>query len=121
MTEDRACKECSRQLLGRADQVFCSSDCRSAFHNKKKRAAQTYMKTINAILRKNRTILFRLNPNGKAKVTKSQLQKAGFDFNYYTNVYTTKKGHAYYFCYEQGYLPIEHDYYALVVRQDYVE
>jgi len=47
--------------------------------------------------------------------------KRGFNFHYYTNVYTTKSGASYFFCYEQGYLRIENDKYMLVHKQDYVK
>ncbi len=78
------------------------------------------MRRVNRILRKNRKILLELNPNGKSKVHKNQLLEKGFNFHYFTNVYKTKKGHVYYFCYEQGYLPLDDYYFTLVVKQDYV-
>jgi hypothetical protein len=49
------------------------------------------------------------------------LLQRGFNFSYFTNIYTTKGGNTYFFCYEHGYLQLDHDYYALVVRQQYVE
>ncbi|WP_236975636.1 hypothetical protein [Membranihabitans maritimus] len=78
------------------------------------------MRKVNRILRKNRRVLAELNPSGKTKVHKRQLQQKKFDFSYFTNVYRTKNGNVYYFCYDQGYLPLEKDFYALVERQDYV-
>ncbi len=45
----------------------------------------------------------------------------GFNFNYYTNIFSTKSGNCYYFCYDQGYLAIDDEYYALVHRMDYVK
>ena len=39
----------------------------------------------------------------------------------FTNLYQTKNGHTYYFCYDQGYLPLEHDYFALVKRKEYID
>lgn len=79
------------------------------------------MRNVNNILRKNRRILEKYNPDGKSKVHKSKLRDAGFKFSYFTNMYQTKSGKTYYFCYEHGYLPIENGWYALVVRQEYVE
>jgi len=40
----------------------------------------------------------------------------GFSFEYFTSIYTTKAGTVYYFVYDQGYLPLEGDFYALVKR-----
>jgi len=44
----------------------------------------------------------------------------GFNFNYFTNIYETKTGNRYHFCYDQGYLELDDGMYALVVRQKYV-
>lgn len=44
----------------------------------------------------------------------------GMNFDFYTNVYKTKAGKTYFFCYDQGYIPLEDDFYALVVKEDYV-
>jgi hypothetical protein len=62
-----------------------------------------------------------LNPNGKSRTTKTILLKKGFDFNYVTSYYTTKAGKTYYFVYDQGYLPLEKEEYALVVKLDSLE
>ena len=45
----------------------------------------------------------------------------GFKFSYFTNIYKTKAGKEYYFVYDQGYLELEDNYYALVIRKSYVE
>lgn len=58
-----------------------------------------------------------LNPFGKTKVPKKKLVDKGFNFNYFTSIYRTKTGNTYYFCYEQGYLPLEDDFYALVKNE----
>ena len=42
----------------------------------------------------------------------------GFNFSFYTNVYTTKKGTNYYYIYEYGYLPIDNDYFFLVKKKE---
>lgn len=55
-----------------------------------------------------------LNPLGKRKVYKTKLIDKGFDFDYFTNIYQTRSGNIYYFCYEFGYLPLKNNYYSLV-------
>ncbi len=62
-------------------------------------------------------ILEALNPNQKTKSTRDKLIAKGFDFNYFTSIYTTKTGTIYYFVYDQGYLPLENNYYAIVKRE----
>ena len=120
-TATRNCPECGEIILGRADKKFCSDQCRNTFNNRDKQDANNYIRNVNNILRKNRRILAGLNPQGKAKASRNKLVEKGFNFDYYTNSYTTKTGKTYYYCYEFGYLPIEDDYYFLVMKQDYVD
>jgi len=79
------------------------------------------MRNVNNTIRKNRRILAKLNPKGKAKVHRKTLLEKGFKFNYLTSIYTTKAGKMYLFCYEQGFIELDNGYYALVEKQDYVE
>jgi len=116
----RNCLECGDLFDGRIDKKFCSDQCRNTFNNRNNKDAINLVRNINNILRKNRRILEELNPNGKAKVSKANLLDMGFNFHYFTNIYTTKNGKDYYFCYEQGYLPIEDDYFMLVKKEEYV-
>ncbi len=117
----KTCLECGDNMYGRADKKFCSDQCRNSYNNKLNSDTNNYVRNINNTLRKNRRILAELNPKGTTKVSKDQLLLAGFNFNYYTNTYTTKQGKTYFFCYEQGYLPLEEGLYALVIKQDYVK
>ncbi len=119
--EKRECKECGQTLSGRKDQKFCSDYCRNTFNNRLNEDATKYMRRINNILRKNRRILIKLNPEGKKTVDGITLAEEGFNFHYYTNVYKTKTGSQYFFCYEQGYLKLDSDKYMLVQKQDYVK
>ena len=61
-----------------------------------------------------------LNPEEKTTVNRDKLAEKGFNFNYFTNTYTTRSGKTYYFCYEQGYLPLDGEKFALVLRKEYV-
>jgi hypothetical protein len=118
--EERKCQECGIQLNGRRDQKFCSDYCRNTFNNRLNEDSNKYIRRINNILRKNRRILSTLNPNGKKTVDGITLAEEGFNFHYYTNMYTTKQGAKYVFCYDQGYLKLDNDRYMLVHKQDYV-
>ena len=119
--ETRNCQECGMKLSGRKDQKFCSDYCRNTHNNRLNEDATKYVRRINNILRKNRRILTHLNPKGKKTVDGITLAEEGFNFHYYTNIYTTKTGSQYFFCYEQGYLKLDDDRYMLVVKQDYVK
>lgn len=118
---EKTCPVCGDKFTGRIDKKFCSDQCRNTFNNSQNRDETNYMRNVNGMLRRNRKILSELNPGGKAKTTKQKLLESGFNFNYFTNIYTTKTGKQYFFCYEQGYLTIENDMYALVIKEDYVE
>jgi hypothetical protein len=115
-----SCLECNEPFKGRIDKKFCSDACRNTYNNKFNKDTTNLMRKINRVLRKNRLILSKLNPKGKSKTTKKTLIQNGFDFNYHTNTYITKNGKTYFFCYEQGYLILDNDFYALVVKQEYV-
>lgn len=121
MSETKICLDCGQLLIGRSDKKFCDDTCRSNYHNKLDRNSRNLVRNINYTLRKNRRVLAELNLDGKAKTTKEQLMKRGFDFNYHTSIYKTKNGKTYYFVYEQGYLPLENDWYALVIKQEYIK
>ena len=118
--EKRHCLECKTEIYGRSDKKFCSDYCRNEQHNKVNRDATNYMRKVNNVLRKNRRILEKFNPNGKSKVKESTLMEEGYNFAYHTNVYNTKKGGKYYFCYDQGYLDLGNEWFALVVKKEYV-
>lgn len=117
MSAQRLCKECSTELLGRADQQYCSDACRNAWHNRQKAGSNGYVRKVTGILKKNRNIIAQLNPEGSSSNTRKVLERQGFNFDFYTNTYTTKKGDVYYFCYEYGYLPRGEKYITLVKRE----
>lgn len=112
----KACPECGEKIVGRIDKKFCSDYCRNAYNNKMNKDSTNLVRNVNNLLRKNYRILQELNPTDKTKTTKSKLLAKGFNFENFTSIYTTKSGTVYYFVYDQGYLPLEGDYYALVKR-----
>lgn len=112
--------DCGQEIKGRADKKFCSDQCRNNYNNQLNSDSNNYVRNVNHILRKNRRILTLLNPTNKIKIHKVKLTEKGFNFNYFTNTYTTQKGQTYYFCYDEGYLPLENNYFALVKRKEYV-
>jgi hypothetical protein len=119
VTEPKICAECGSKMTGRVDKKFCSDQCRVSFNNRLNSNETNYVRNVSNILRKNRRILTELNITGKSRVSGSKLKEKGFDFQYFTNLYKTKDGATYFYCYEQGYLPIENDFYLLVVKHDF--
>ena len=113
----KKCPECGTTVIGRIDKKFCSDYCRNTFNNKINKESKNLIRNINNRLRKNHRLLCDLNTSGKTKVTRRKLLDGNFDFNHYTSTYTTKAGSIYYYVYDQGYLPLENDYY-LLIRKD---
>lgn len=116
MSKKRTCLECGELVLGRIDKKFCNDACRNSYNNRINKDSRNLIRNVNNRLRKNYRILESLNPRQKSKASRSKLIELGFDFNYLTSIYTTKAGKIYYFVYDQGYLPLENDYFALVKR-----
>jgi len=114
---DNYCLDCGTRLMGRADKKFCNDQCRNNYHNKENREDSVFVRNINTILRRNRNVLKKLNPTGKSKVKKQELETHSFNFKYFTNLYKTKDGRIYYFVYEHGYIDLGGDYFALVVNE----
>jgi len=113
----KSCPECGDKIIGREDKKFCSDGCRNSFNNKINKDSNNFMRNINNKLRRNYRILLELNTDGKSKTTKNKLLSKGFDFDYFTNILHTKTGNTYHFLYDQGYLPLDNDFYMLV-RKD---
>ena len=115
---ERVCLDCGKILKGRSDKKFCDDQCRTSYNNKIKTTVAGSLKTINQILKLNRSILEKLCVDGKAKVSKVKLVQHGFNFGYFTHLYETQKGQTYKFCYEFGYLALEQDWFLLVKRDE---
>lgn len=116
----KVCLECQEPINGRADKKYCDDVCRNAYNNRKRSEVNNHMRNINRRLAANRKILETLNPHGKSKTTRQEMILRGFDFNFFTSIYETKKGGRYYFVYEQGYIELPDHTLALVVQKDYV-
>ena len=115
-TRQKLCLACKRVIKGRIDKKFCDDSCRNNYNNSLKSADVNLVRNINNALAKNRRILetFLSEGDEMAKTTKDRLLQKGFQFKYITHTYSNKKGNVYFFCYDVGYLPLDHDWYLLV-------
>jgi predicted nucleic acid-binding Zn ribbon protein len=116
---EKTCEECGKLIHGRIDKKFCSDQCRTTFNNRLNKDITRYIRNTNHTLRKNRRILTELNPRGKSRVRRDKLLEKGFDFSHFTSTYISKEGARYFYCYEQGYLPITIDSILLVVKKEF--
>ena len=112
--ENRKCLECYEQLRGRADQKFCSDQCRSAYNNKQYLNTHNVINSVNRILKKNYFILSSLQSEGKITTSKSDLQRKGYRFDYFTCTSTSRSNRINYYCYDQGYHENENNKVTLV-------
>jgi len=118
-TATKTCLACGKTLNGRADKKFCNDYCRNAYNNQLKSANSPIVRNINNTLIKNRRILeAMLGEEKMVKQPKEKLLNLGFSFKYITHQYINQKGNVYFFCYEYGYLPLEHDLYLIVKRKE---
>lgn len=114
--EAKKCLECGDKVVGRVDKKFCSDYCRNAFNNKVDKESKNLIRNTNNRLRKNYKILMELNTSGKTKITRRKLFDKGFDFHFFTSIYTTKTGNTYYYIYDQGYLALENEMFLLIKK-----
>ncbi len=114
----KSCLECGSKIIGRADKKFCSDQCRVTHNNRLNSDETNFMRNVNNVLRKNRRVLIDLNTTGKSRVSRDKLNEKGFDFNIFTSIYITKEGSAYHYCYEQGYLQVDKNWFLLVVKKE---
>ena len=117
----KKCSECAVEIEGRVDKRFCSDYCRNSYNNNLNKDGNKYIRNINNTLRRNRKILANFCPSGKNKVHKDELLVEGFNFDYFTNVYSTKSGSTYFFCYDYGYLSLDDEKFAIVKRGEYIK
>lgn len=120
VAEEKICLQCSKVLKGRSDKKFCDDYCRAAYNNDLKSAANNFVRNVNNALGKNRRILESVLAEGKAtaNISKDKLLEKGFQFKYHTNLYTTKDGRTYFYCYEYGYWLQENNWCLVVKREE---
>lgn len=100
----RICLECSEYLVGRSDKKFCDDQCRSSYHNRIHHKSASALKPVNAILRKNHSILRLLCINGTFQLKRDDLLRLGFNPEYHTHEYRAPQGEVWYFCYDYGFM-----------------
>lgn len=110
---ERTCLECGEKLRGRADQKFCSPQCRSSYNNRENREEAAYFRQVNKILKKNRDILIRLSEGKPTKVKRIKLYENGFRFDFVTHKERNPDGTTTFFCYDRGFEELDEDYVSI--------
>jgi len=115
-TEKRTCLNCGEPIRGRVDKKFCDDSCRNSYNNQQTALTTNLIRNVNNTLKRNRNILEKIIPSGEnlAKTTRDKLVRAGFNFKYFTHLYTNKKGNQYHYCYDYGLLELDGDWFLIV-------
>lgn len=117
----RICPICNIEFDGRADKKFCCDQCRNTHNNHLYAEYTNTTRNINRILKNNRRVLFEFFDKGNYKPHKDKLLSASYNFDYLTNIYKTKNGKTYYYCYDFGIIINEDGFCSIVEKKDYVD
>jgi predicted nucleic acid-binding Zn ribbon protein len=117
------CPTCNRPFSGRTDKKYCSDQCRYIANNKRKHANEHLILDVNKILRRNRAILRKLCPIGKATVRREVLDALGFNVTIFSSIFVSSGKQIYYICYYYAFTPIKDhqvEKVLIVTKQDYM-
>ncbi len=115
----KSCRECGETIRGRSDKKFCGDQCRNTYNNRCTQEANSIMRSVNCILRKNRKILEELLPGQSARISRQKLYEKGFNFEFTTSLLTTRDGTVFRFCYDFGYQFLQDEMLVLVKSSEF--
>lgn len=116
-TRKRLCLDCDKPVHGRVDKKFCNDQCRVNHNNKINHNTIESVKSINIILKKNRSILSKLSEGNSTKISSIKLLGTGFNRDYHTHTYKNSKGELYIFCYDYGYLTLANEEFLIIKKK----
>lgn len=121
MTTDalnRNCLSCLKPLKGRSDKKFCDDYCRNIHNNKANAKEVPFIRRVNNLLRRNRSILEELyTPGSSTRVRREALLQLGFHFQYITHREIGNRGQACLFCYDYGYAELGNDRFLILKKK----
>lgn len=102
----RLCPICKNQIKGRSDKRFCSRSCKNYYHQKLLAINTKSTRKIDKILHRNRVILLELmgKHQKELRITRLELDKLKFNFNYFTSRTVNKQSKAYIHIYDFRYM-----------------
>ena len=117
----RYCPICKNPVVGRSDKKFCSTACKSNYHQRLSTHTQKATARIDKILHRNRSILQELMGKRltQIKVPTIDLEKKKFNFNYITKYIINKEGKEYRYVYDYAYMTFSTDEVLIVRRNNY--
>ena len=101
------CKFCNTELVGRSDKKFCTTSCKSNYHQERRKQEDSFFFYVQKQLHTNRKILKAYNKTGFTTLRLDMLLEEGFGTKYFTHYWKNKKGEVYFFCFDYGYKKIK--------------
>jgi hypothetical protein len=117
--ELRRCKLCQTAYDGRRDKIFCSTGCKSDYHNHLRAHSRKVAQPTDKILHRNRSVLFEMmegSPKQK-KVDRDALAKKNFRFEYITGFYENEHGKRYHLVYDFAWMGFKSGKIMIVKRK----
>ena len=105
-----SCHYCGKPLKGRPDKMFCSTQCKNTYNNR--RRSSEYPFVLDAILHRNRSILKRFHDSEEKEslIPYLVLEHAGFQFEHLTGIKINAVGSMTFYVYEYGWEKSNNDY-----------
>lgn len=91
-------------MVGRSDKRFCSTACRTSFHNAQARRRYGCSGRVNSLLKRNHSILFDSLSKGDRIIRKEELDEKMFSFENYTSLRKRPFHRKVYMCYDISYI-----------------
>jgi hypothetical protein len=117
----RKCPICGSDIVGRSDKKFCSAICKTN-HNRaqsKLTAQSDTIKQIDGILHRSHRILSTLMAESKIKKVyfpRLVLERAGFNFNYYTGTYLNNQKKTYHYVYNFAWMTFSMEEIMIIMK-----
>lgn len=111
------CRTCEKPVVGRSDKCFCSPGCKNFHHSERRKNSRDSVHEIDSLLHRNREILANLlGDNQKEMIDRQVLVKAGFEFDFMTNVYWNRALEMYRIVYDFAWMDFT-DQRVVIVRK----
>lgn len=118
----KKCLDCGEVLKGRSDKKFCSDQCRNDYNNSINKEANSLVRNVHAVLKRNRKILCDLYESGKRKLHRDALLVSEYNMNFFTHSIESEENDIITrYCYEYGFKEMDSEYLELVKNVNLLE
>ena len=113
----KKCQTCGKEMVGRIDKRFCSTDCKNQYHGSLRRNTRDAVAEIDGYLHRNREILALLvGEASQIEIDRLVLNRTGFKYEYHTSTYLNKAGKMYRLVYDYAWMEFS-DQKVLVIKK----